>query len=67
MVLPKELYKAALVHCERCNADIATWAVFKATTTMIILAEDREHGKDIVGPDPLDVDVMRVHRSGARG
>ena len=47
--------KAALVQCGGCNADIATKAVFKARTTMIILAEDQEDGKDLLGPDPLDV------------
>jgi hypothetical protein len=61
VVLPEKLVDDALVHCQRCNSVLATWAVFKTRTTQIILAETQGEITDLglLGPDPLDVDLLR--------
>lgn len=65
MVLPKELRDEALVCCQRCNSPVATWAVFKARTTLAILAETGGRCTDpgCLGPDPLDSRLLRAHGS----
>ncbi len=65
VVLPEKLVDDALVHCQRCNSVLATWAVFKARTTQTILAEMRGDTTDLglLGPDPLDVDLLRASDS----
>ncbi len=66
VVLPEELVDEALVRCQRCTSPLATWAVFKARTTQTILAET--HGRitdsGLLGPDPLDDDLLRASGSG---
>ena len=62
VVLPQELFDDALVRCQRCNAVIATWAVFKARTTQAILMENNGHEEDgsILSPDPLDANLLKA-------
>jgi hypothetical protein len=65
-VLPETLVDEALVHCQRCNSVLATWAVFKTKTTQTILAETQGEmtASGLLGPDPLDANLLKV--SGTR-
>ena len=65
VVLPEELQDEALVRCQRCTSPLATWAVFKARTTQVILAETHGQIRDsgLLGPDPLDADLLRASGS----
>ncbi len=62
VTLPKELHDRAPVHCQGCGVLIATWGVFKQTTTEVILAEVKQGTtmSAIHAPDPLDEDLLRI-------
>ena len=64
ITLPEEFHDRAPVHCQGCGLLVATWAVFKQTATRAILSEvKRRTGRAVLGPDPLDDDLLRAERA----
>jgi hypothetical protein len=60
VVLPGELHDGALVRCQGCNAEVATWSLFKTMATYTILAEGSPPGKTLTA-DPLDTKLVDLH------
>jgi predicted nucleic acid-binding Zn ribbon protein len=59
VTLPEGLDEDAFVDCRR---PIATWAVFKQTTTQVVLANIKEAGSggNALSYDPLDPGLLRT-------
>jgi hypothetical protein len=47
-----------MVRCQRCNAEVATWSLFKTMATYTILAEPRSKA---LTADPLDTRLVDLH------
>jgi hypothetical protein len=62
VTLPERLDENAFVHCRDCRRPIATWAVFKQTTTQVVLANIKEAGSggNVLSYDPLDPGLLRT-------
>ena len=60
VILPGELHDRALVRCQRCNAEVATWSLFKTMATYTILSEGRESRAPLTA-DPLDDKLLNLH------
>ena len=62
VILPGELHDGAMVRCQRCHAEVATWSLFKSLATYTILAEGRQPRQPLTA-DPLDTKLMDLHLS----
>jgi DNA-directed RNA polymerase subunit RPC12/RpoP len=62
VMLPEQLDENAYVLCRECHSPVATWAVFKRTTTQAVLAELKEAGTGShpISYDPLDPGLLRA-------
>jgi hypothetical protein len=62
VMLPEALDENAYVLCRDCHSPVATWAVFKRTTTQAVLAdvEDTRPGSHPISYDPLDPSLLRT-------
>jgi DNA-directed RNA polymerase subunit RPC12/RpoP len=62
ITLPERLDGNAYVLCRDCHSPVATWAVFKRTTTQAVLADFREMGAGShpISYDPLDPSLLHV-------
>jgi DNA-directed RNA polymerase subunit RPC12/RpoP len=62
VMLPEQLDENAYVLCRECHSPVATWAVFKRTTTQAVLAELKEAGTGShpISYDPLDLGLLRA-------
>jgi DNA-directed RNA polymerase subunit RPC12/RpoP len=62
VTLPEALDGNANVLCRDCHSPVATWAVFKRTTTQAVLADVRDTGPGShpISYDPLDPGFLRA-------
>ena len=62
VMLPEALDESAYVLCRDCHSPVATWAVFKRTTSQAVLAdvEDTRPGSHPISYDPLDPGLLRA-------
>jgi hypothetical protein len=62
ITLPERLDEHAYVLCRDCHTPVATWAVFKRTTTQAVLADFRGMGAGSypISYDPLDPGLLRA-------
>jgi DNA-directed RNA polymerase subunit RPC12/RpoP len=62
VTLPERLDENAFVLCRDCHSPVATWAVFKRTTTQAVLADFKEAGSGSypISYDPMDPGLLRA-------